>query len=151
MISNKFIELAFFVPIDLLKVSLQHIHFLLVSVSCELVNAHYLADRCSSEYIILICYRKYYNEIRHIIYLYKITYKGLSTRYRIRKRSFQLPEEVKDQRVALLKEWSHYKYQQHLAETTMIDEVMASQQHALEVGFSGLYLRFLGFVFYIFL
>ncbi|ROT82297.1 putative 39S ribosomal protein L40, mitochondrial [Penaeus vannamei] len=50
----------------------------------------------------------------------------------IRKRSFQLPEEVKDQRVALLKEWSHYKYQQHLAETTMIDEVMASQQHALE-------------------
>ncbi|XP_037776401.1 39S ribosomal protein L40, mitochondrial-like [Penaeus monodon] len=50
----------------------------------------------------------------------------------IRKRSIQLPEEVKDQRVALLKEWSHYKYQQHLAETTMIDEVMASQQHALE-------------------
>ncbi|XP_042866786.1 39S ribosomal protein L40, mitochondrial-like [Penaeus japonicus] len=50
----------------------------------------------------------------------------------IRKRSIQPQEDVNDQRVALLKEWSQYKYQQHLAETTMIDEIMASQQHALE-------------------
>lgn len=37
----------------------------------------------------------------------------------------------KNQHELLLKTWSGYKYKQHLAETRMIDQMMNSQQRAL--------------------
>lgn len=51
----------------------------------------------------------------------------------IRKRpQITITEEIEGERSALLKEWSKYKYQQHLAEIKMIENIINSRDRALE-------------------
>ncbi|KAG7173864.1 39S ribosomal protein L40, mitochondrial-like [Homarus americanus] len=51
----------------------------------------------------------------------------------IRKRAeISITEETEESQASILKEWSNYKYQQHLAEVTLIERIIASRERALQ-------------------